>query len=258
MQTSSEIRDVLLQVIEEVKPKSDSTSNLQSSSILRTTAERLGIGRDLKQEQAILTEFSRLFSTGYLGWGHNLDNDGPPFCHVTSQGEAALERVSRDPANPEGFKRYLADNADISAISESYLNEALDCYVNGQHKAAAVMLGAASERLALDVRDAVLAKIKREKGAVRPDLEDWRIKKVLGALKHYLDQHKQDLGATLRDSYESHWPAFTQEIRVARNEAGHPNNIAPVTYEAVHANFLVFPIVAELSTELRGWASKKP
>ncbi|MCG8521898.1 MAG: hypothetical protein MI744_06805 [Pseudomonadales bacterium] len=255
MLSQGEIRDVLLKVIAEKKPKPGSNSNLQSASIIREAASRLNVQRDLSKEQAILSEFSRLFYTGYLAWGHDLNNQDPPFCHITAQGEVALKQVSRDPANPEGYKNYLDQNAKLPPISESYLDEGLDCYISGQYKAAAVMLGAACERLILDVRDEVVSKIKRDGEARRPQLEDWKVKKVLGGLKNYLDEKKRSLAPELKETYESYWPAFTQQIRVARNEAGHPSSIAPVTFESVHAGFLVFPSVAGLAAELKNWAS---
>jgi len=38
-----------------------------------------------------------------------------------------------------------------------------------------------------------------------------------------------------------------------RNEAGHPSNIDPVTYDTVHASLLIFPELANLVNELSMW-----
>ena len=47
-----------------------------------------------------------------------------------------------------------------------------------------------------------------------------------------------------------------EQIRMARNEAGHPKSIDAVTPETVHASLLIFPELAKLCHELRSWISK--
>jgi hypothetical protein len=76
-------------------------------------------------DQALLTFFYDLFRNGYLSWGLNLNNPDPPWCHLTSQGRAALTHFSRDPANPDGYLAYLASVATLSPLAKSYIEEAL-------------------------------------------------------------------------------------------------------------------------------------
>jgi len=250
--TSGEIRAKLLEHIELQNRQDSSSSNMQAGSALRWVTEQLNLPRDIRQQRMLLTEWHELFRTGVLAWGHDLANPSPPFCHVTDRGQRALEHVQRDPSNPAGFIAHIVGVAKLSDIAMSYLREALDCYSAGSHKAAAVMVGAAAERLVLDLRDALVqAKFTGGSG-----LTDWRIKKVQDSIKAVLDQHKKKMSQTLREGYEAYWPAFTQQIRVARNDAGHPVSIAPLTSDAVHALFLVFPQVAQLATELTEWAEK--
>ena len=90
-------------------------------------------------------EWYALFNTGYLSWGHNLSNNSPPFCHVTARGKEALETLSRDPSNPAGYLAHLRKLAPLNAVAWSYLEEGINCYVVGHFKAAAVLLGAATE-----------------------------------------------------------------------------------------------------------------
>lgn len=254
MPSPSEIRATLLEIIDELRPREGSIGNLQSNSILRRTAERLGIRRDIAEEQKVLTEWASLFNTGYLAWGHDLNNESPPFCHLTQRGDAALVQVSRDPANPDGYMAHLEAEAALSDIARSYLLEALSCYTSGLHKSAAVMLGCASERIILDLKDSVVAGINSAGQQVPNILQDWRIKKVLDGLRTYIEQNKKSLPRDLRENYESYWAAFTQQIRVVRNDVGHPNSIEPVNPETVHAGFLVFPSVAHLANQLKLWA----
>jgi hypothetical protein len=247
------IRAALFDVLEQNRPRQGNEGNLQSGLVLGEAARALGIRRDRQAEQDLLTEWQNLFRIGYLAWGHNLDNPNPPFCHFTERGVAVLEHVQRDPANPQGYLAHLARVAEISPIAMSYLTEALDCYVAGLHKAGAVLLGGAVERLAADVRDAVAQRAQRLNEKVPEALNDWRIKRVLDALKAFFDQQKQQFAGELRERYEAYWPAFTQQIRAIRNDVGHPSSIEPITADAVHAAFLVFPEVAGVADALIRW-----
>lgn len=58
----------------------------------------------------------------------------------------------------------------------------------------------------------------------------------------------------LAEAFQSYWPAFTQQIRTVRNDAGHPARIDPVTQETVHGTLLIFPELARLATRLMVWA----
>lgn len=131
---------------------------------------------------ALLTFFYDLFRNGYLSWGLNLSNPDPPWCHLTSQGRAALAHLSRDPANPDGYLAHLATGATLSPVAESYVNEALRTFNAQCFKAAAVMIGVACESLVLSVRDVLVAKMNALGHAIPPDLSDWRIKRVLDGI----------------------------------------------------------------------------
>jgi hypothetical protein len=115
------------------------------------------------------------------------------------------------------------------------------------------MIGAASESLILEIRDVVCQRLAKIGQPEPKGLSDWRLKVVLDALTRLLESNKGTLPKTLREEFESYWLAFIQQIRVARNEAGHPSSVDPVTEEGVHASFLMFPSLARLSGELGTW-----
>lgn len=246
-----DVRTILLEVIQEMNPR-DVTQNLQSNGILRETLTRLGVSRNIPQEQAVLTEWSDLFRTGFLAWGYNASNPSPPFCHVTDRGGQALENLTRDPSNPNGYLLHLESKAQINDISLSYLKEGLDCYVAALYKSAAVMVGAASESIILDLRDITLAKI-RETGSPPRGMDDWKIRTILSSLKTVFDEKKKHFDKQVKEEYEAYWSAFTQQIRTVRNEVGHPTSIEPITPDTVHASFLIFPELAALAENLRNW-----
>ena len=117
------------------------------------------------------------------------------------------------------------------------------------------MIGAAAESVVLELRDLLREKIQRTKIAEPKALSDWRIKTVLDAIYDFLDARKASFPKDLREEFESYWLAFAQQIRATRNDAGHPSSVDPVTEEAVHASFLVFPKLARLSNSLSTWVS---
>jgi hypothetical protein len=248
--TGEEIRRVLLEVIAEYSGRD---SSFQSGTVLNEAKQRLGIYRDIDLEQALLTLWHDLFRTGYLAWGYNLSNPNPPFCHLTNQGRRTLQHLSRDPANPDGYIHHLNQSARLNTVSNSYLQEALVTFNADCFKAAAVMIGASAESLVLELRDILVAKITSLSKSPAKDLEDWRIKKVLDAVKKEIDSQRAHIPTQLWEAYQGFWPAFTQQIRAARNDAGHPTNIDPVTQETVHASLLIFPELAKLANDLGAW-----
>jgi hypothetical protein len=245
---SDDIRAVLLQVIADTGPG----NSLQSRSVLQNAANQLGLKGDA-MEQALLTQFHEFFRTGYLAWGLNISNADPPWFHLTEQGRKTLAQLSSDPGNPEGYLRRIDAFASINPIARSYLDEAVRCYVADLYKAGAVMIGGSAESLIIELRDEVLAKLAIKGPSPSSGLKDWRTSKILKGLKGILDGQK--LPNDLKARYDSFWPAFTQQIRAARNEAGHPSAVDPITPETVHASLLIFPELLKLAADLRAWVS---
>lgn len=253
------LRRIMLEVI--AKYSQQGPSYFQSGPILREVTKRLQIGHgDDVCQQAVLTYWYDLFRAGTLAWGFNLSNPDPPFCHLTEQGREALKHLSRDPANPDGYLAHLDGHTKINPISRSYLEEALKTYNANCYKACAVMVGAAAERLILELRDALVVRIANLGRPIpkkqHDKLNDWRIKTIYDAISVELQAQRQNMSNKLAEAFVAYWPAFVQQVRSVRNDAGHPNSIAPVTQESVHAALLVFPEYAKLASELQTWVSK--
>jgi hypothetical protein len=255
MTNTYDIRAVILQVIQDQQPKGPTDASLQQVSVLEETKRRLVITYDLAKEQAILTTWHDLFRTGYLAWGLKITNPNPPFFHVTESGRRALASLSRDPGNPAGYLRHLAAMATLNPIGHSYLVEGLDCYVAGLYKAAAVMVGGATESMILELRDITVQKLTALGKSIPKNMNDWKIKTVSDALYNFLDGHKSLFGPELRDEFSAYWTAFAQQIRTVRNDAGHPTSVDPVTPDTVHASLLIFPELAKLAAKLRTWVT---
>lgn len=245
------IRRVLLEVIAE---KSQiGPGHFQSGGVLNEASRRLDINRGLDFEQALLTTWYDLFRTGHLSWGYNLTNPDAPFCHLTAQGRKTLENIDRDPANPDGYLAYLSKLGALNPIAESYLMEALRAYNSDCIKSSVVMIGCVAESIILELRDVLLDKMKSLGKRSPKDLEDWRIKRILDSFKNELEANKGNMTRELAEAVESYWPALTQQIRTARNEAGHPKGIDPVTQDTAHASLLILPELVRLALDIKSW-----
>ena len=245
------IRQTILETIE----RQSQGGNIQTSSVLHTALDTLGLQRNIQIEQAMLTIWHDLFRTGYLAWGFDISNANPPFCHVTEQGRRTLQNLTRDPANPAGYLAHLTAVTTLNPIAQSYLDEALKSYNVDCIKAAAVMIGAAAESMTLELRDALLQRIEQLNLRPSRDLKDWRLKRILDAISKELDSHRNQMSIEMAEAVEQYWPAFTGQIRKVRNDAGHPTSIEPVTHETVQASLLIFPELATLIRNLITWVS---
>jgi hypothetical protein len=115
------------------------------------------------------------------------------------------------------------------------------------------MVGCASERILLRIRDRLVAALPLKNEAVPKSLQDWRLKTVLAGIDEFFRSKRKLLPAKLSEAFETNWPALTGQIRMLRNDAGHPTAIDAVSEEAVHASLLIFPEVAKLQKDLMDW-----
>lgn len=259
-----DLKNIKANMLEVIKKLETSGGSLQTRAVLDGTYTRLRGGdrshdslpvdyysaQNEASEEAILTVYYDLFRTGHLAWGLNFANEEAPWFHLTEKGRRALQHLSRDPYNPDGYMAYLKSSASINPIAESYINEAVFAFNDDFFKSSAVMLGCASEALLLELRDVLVAKMQLLNKKVPENLGDWRIKRVLDAFETEI---KSKLPGKLKEVFEGHWASFTTEIRMTRNEVGHPNSIEPVEEEVVHGSLLIFPQIAILYSQLKEW-----
>ena len=74
------------------------------------------------------------------------------------------------------------------------------------------MIGAAAERMVLDLRDALVARmVQLGKTTPRP-LADWRIKTVFDAIARELETHRADMPVKLAEAFTAYWSGFVQQL----------------------------------------------
>ena len=251
---SQAFRGVLLEICAEYQGQGP--GYFQSRPVLNEALKRLELRGD-EQEQALLTAWYDLFRVGVLAWGHNLSNADPPFIHLTEAGRRSLENLSRDPYNPDGYMAVVRPHLSIGSVAESYIEEAVGTFAGGYMKATAVMIGAASESLILNLRDTLVQKLDALGESVPGGLKDWRVKTIRDALSDFLGSRKKQMDRKLSERFSAYWVAMTDQVRLARNDAGHPASVDPVTQETVHASLLLFPELAALTKDLTTWVNEE-
>jgi len=209
----------------------------------------------MEDQQALLTVWGDLFRLSVLAWGCDLANTAPPFMHLTEVGRRTLSRLSRDPYNPEGYLAAIRPLLIPGSIALSYLEEGVNTFQAGCLKATAVMVGAAAEALVLDVRDTLVTRLNMIDTLVPAKLNDWKVKTIRDAVGVEIEARKAQLDRRLYERFSAFWVAVSDQMRLARNDAGHPVSTDPVTHETVHAALLLFPEFAGLVRDLNAWVS---
>lgn len=255
--TAPNIREALLKAM-----KSQPRNYSNPKQILEETGNQLGAEKNTDLQRAILFEWQRLFTNGIAAWGVDFNNCDPPFFHLTDLGNKALGNISRDPANPDGYMRHLKTILS-NPIAESYALEALDTFSKNCFKATAVMIGVAAESIVLDIRDAIVKQLDLLKKPANTKLTSWQAKAILDeidtvltvALDNAITAKRDNPTVKLREAFKYNWPSMTHMIRVARNDAGHPGSIDPVTQADVYATLLTFPHQVHIANQLKEWVS---
>ncbi len=253
--TNQEVRQAILRAVEQTRPRDQiSRANWQEGAVFEAVANMIPEVRAQQVVQTmLLDEWSELFRTGILVWGLDLGNNRPPFFHVSERGQLAMRQLARDPTNPMGYMAYLDAQARLNPIARAYVAEGLECFNNGLHRAAAVMVGAGIESVVLELRDKLVARLGVLGVPFPAAMQDWKPATVAKEMAKVLDAKKPQMPPDLRASYEAHWSSLIFETRRVRNDAGHPASIDPIAYEEVHGVLLTVPITAHFALQLGEW-----
>lgn len=245
------IKRALLEALES-QSRTSSPYTLNSVSVLREACQKLGITNDSTLNQAVLTAWHDLYRAGHISWGTNISNVSSDFVHLSEKGRMTLRQISRDPANPDGYREYLTAQGTVGSIAMSYISEALNTYNANCFKATAVMVGVAAEAMVLDLRDTLVRKIKSLGQPVPRKMQSWMAKEVLDAIKEDLNQRKKLMPLLLAEAYEANWNALTWQTRTIRNSAGHPESSIRLRQKRCMLLCSYF-LKSKLTNELKAW-----
>ena len=213
------------------------------STVAESHPDRLLSDLDRERIRQLFWEF---FIQGIIVIGQEGNDQIWPWYTVTEWGEKALEAGEVVPHDPVGYiERVQSENPNLDPVMEFYLRESLQCFLTGTYTACAVMLGVASEKLILNLVDAVAGALPKQN----------RRQRFEGATQNrHINRQWEELMKVLKPSFSKLPPHVTEDIEIFingvfhiirryRNQSGHPSG-KPVSREVAFANLQLFPSYA--------------
>jgi len=186
-------------------------------------------------------------------------NDGWPSLSITDHGKKVIAEQRPTPYDPDGYiERLNRSTGGLHPTTEAYLAEAICTFRTGSYMASAVMLGAASEMLFIELCQAIADAFSTQADKSAFDQKTGRKSKMAGrvnAVTNWLASKKQLLPSDWQNP-ERHRliGQIADLIRNRRNETGHPQD-PPMTpsHEEMYALLMLFPDYCEKLQALRSW-----
>jgi hypothetical protein len=196
-------------------------------------------------DQSVLLEVIWSFIVqGVLVPGLNDANQGWPFLRLTEYGRRCVAEEGISPHDPDGYLMEFhgaVPNADPTIVE--YLTESLQCYIRGLARAAAVMLGGASEQAVLLLIDSFAGSIgdieAKQKFKTEIDNRQGIFKKHQLFVKSFAEARYQ-VPKTLTNNIETQLTGIFDLIRNSRNDAGHPALGADIDRDSVYSHLRLF------------------
>lgn len=186
-------------------------------------------------------------------------NDGWPFLSITDHGRKVIAEQKPVPYDPDGYIARLTQCTNgLHPTVEAYLAEALSTFRTGNNMAAAVMLGAASEMVFVEICQAIGGAIANP--AERSDFEkksDSK-KKMVERVKAVADWLAQKKSQLPRDWQNAERHQLIQKIadliRNRRNDTGHPQDPPKKpSHEEMYALLMIFSDYCDKLYGLKTW-----
>jgi hypothetical protein len=216
-----------------------------------------------EQEKNLVREVVwSLIVQGILIPGLNDNNQGWPFLSLTEYGQRCVQEDRILPHDPDGYLRdFHRDVPNADSIVVAYLTESLQCYVHGLNRAAAIMLGGASEQAVLLMIESYTDSIADPQAKQRFDTSIQKTQSIFRKFELFEPQFtnvKQRMARELTDNVDSLLRGVFDLIRNTRNDAGHPAIGASVSRDAVYSHLRLFPPYYKRIRELTVWFAANP
>lgn len=182
--------------------------------------------------------------------------------YLTTRGIAWAASVEPPPEDVEGYLKLLKKLVpNLDAVIEQYVTEGLRAFERRTYFAAAVMIGAASEKAVYLLAESMRLTFKDHKQSVK--LEGLINSRGMKALFDFIQdtiingQKSKAIPYSIAEGASPHLMSLVEAIRVQRNDAVHPQN-AKVSDLSVRLSYQAFPHALEKFEELREWFIKNP
>lgn len=204
---------------------------------------------DLILERVLTPGTNRTTST-YDGW---------PFLSVTDHGRKVIAEQRPVPYDPDGYIARLNQSSNgLHPTVEAYLAEALSTFRTGNNLAAAVMLGAASEMVFLELCEAIggaFAGPGEQSNFAKKTDPRKNMSARVSAVADWMTQKKSQLPSDWQN-VERHRliQQIADLIRNRRNESGHPQDPPKKpSHEEMYALLMIFADYCEKLYDLKTW-----
>lgn len=190
-------------------------------------------------------------------------NDGWPSLSMTDHGRKVVAEQKPTPYDPDGYiERLKRSTGGLHPTTEAYLAEAICTFRTGSNMASAVMLGAASEMLIIELCQAISDSFSNQADKSKFDRKTGPRSKMadrVNALTNWLVSKKQLLPPDWQNPERHRLIIQIAElIRNRRNNTGHPQN-PPMTpsHEEMYALLMLFLDYCEKLHALGAWLHSK-
>jgi hypothetical protein len=235
----------------------------QEDGLLRQNQLQSGVNLDKADEDAIRECIWSLVIQGVVvpgssnqgSYGSNL-----PWLQITDWGKTCLEKGEYVPYDTGLYlSRLRAQIPSLDSIIDLYLREALNSFRSGNYLAVAVMVGVASERILIVLRDAIRNAMPQEdrRASFTQATDNQSVKRIHEALGKRIDPLREQLPGALQESIGTELDGIFDAIRRTRNDAGHPTGRA-IEREEAYALLQLFPVYAKCAYALIDWLTSHP
>ncbi len=177
----------------------------------------------------------------------------------TAQGQAWVNDAQPVPEEASFYMDYLRTLvADLDPVVEQYVSEALVAFERNADFAAAVMVGAACEKLLYLLTEAMLPALQSpaEKTQMEKLFQSRKITAVAEFLKGKIKAAKA-IPYPVKEGAGAYWSAMIEAIRQQRNDAVHPMN-AKASRDSVRLSLSALPAVVQGAGKLQSWLLQNP
>lgn len=207
-------------------------------------------------DQFMVEAFFFLLHNGYIA--PMSDPPNPPSlqrCNITARGQEWIKGQEPMPEDSRGYLVALNGLVpNLDSVVEQYIEEAVATYGNGRYFAAAVMLGAASEKILYLIAARLEQALQdaAQKKRVTKALSERSLLSLLRVVRDALEHNKKKLPPDIAEGIFTHLLSFSESIRVQRNDAVHPA-VAKVSQDQVRLALAAFPHACSISFAFIAW-----
>lgn len=218
--------------------------------------------------QLLAEAFFYLFRHGYIApaAGDSYQQQPPWYRYnVTQRGLEYFtsgEPVPEEATSYLEFLRQLVPSRD--SIVEQYISEAIVAYEREAYFAAAVMVGAASEKAIYLLAESLLRALKtpsRRRSALETAMNRRQLLALLESVRKTIEEcsagNPSPIPYSTSEGASAHLASLFEAIRTQRNDAVHPMNAA-VSPSSVRQLLHSFPYALSTTDKLRAWLDANP